>query len=70
MRPFFFEGCSLIKLNNMRLELDITLKFYISVAKELKLKVKEFWGLISTFVEVTGEKLLGCPFCPPPPHRD
>ena len=28
-----------------------------SVAKELKLKVKRFWWLISTFVEVTGEKL-------------
>ena len=37
------------------------------MAKELKLKVRKFWGLISTFVEVTGEKLVGGPFCPPPP---
>ena len=27
--------------------------------KELKLEVRKFWGLNSTFVEVTGEKLLG-----------
>ena len=26
-----------------------------------------FWGLIPTFVEVTGEKLVGGIFCPPPP---
>ena len=31
----------------------------INVAKRLKLKVRKFWGLIRTFVEVTGEKLLG-----------
>ena len=44
------------------------LKFYISVAKGLELKVRKFWGLISTFVEVTGEKLVGGgePFWPPP----
>ena len=29
------------------------------VAKGLTLKVKKFWGLIPTFVEVTGEKLVG-----------
>ena len=28
-----------------------------------------FWGVIPTFAEVTGEKLVGGPFCsPPPPH--
>ena len=32
--------------------------FYTSVAKVLKLKVRKFWGLIPTFVEVTGEKLI------------
>ena len=26
-----------------------------------------FWGLIPTFVEVTEEKLVGGPFCPPSP---
>ena len=44
------------------------MKFYI---KGLKLKVKKFWGLIPTFVEVTGEKFVGRwgAFCqrPPPP---
>ena len=30
-----------------------------SVAKELKLKVRKFWGLIPTFVEVTWKKLVG-----------
>ena len=29
------------------------------VAKGLKLKVRKFLGLISTFVEVTGERLVG-----------
>ena len=46
------------------------MKFYASVAKGLKLKVRKFWGLIPTFVEVTGEKLVWRggrgPFWPPP----
>ena len=37
----------------------MALKFNTSVAKELKLKVKKFLGLIPTFVEVTGENLVG-----------
>ena len=37
----------------------MTLKFYISVAKRLGLKVRKFWGLSPTFVEVTREKLVG-----------
>ena len=36
----------------------MTLQFYTSVAKALKLKARKFWGLILTFVEVTGEKLV------------
>ena len=36
------------------------------MAKELKLKVKKFWGLIPTFVEVTEEKLVGMAFLPSP----
>ena len=32
--------------------------------KELKLKVRKFWEVIPTFVEVTGEKLGRWPFCP------
>ena len=41
------------------LALGMVLKFKTSVAKGLKLKVKQFWGLIPTFEEVTGEKLVG-----------
>ena len=37
----------------------MALKLYTSVEKRLKLKVRKFLGLIPTFVEVTGEKLLG-----------
>ena len=35
------------------------------MVKGLKIKVRKFWGLINTFVEVTGEKLAGEPFCLP-----
>ena len=45
----------------------MALKFYTSVAKRLKLKVREFCGKIPTFVEVTGEKLVGDLFAPLPP---
>ena len=34
----------------------MTLKFCLSVAEELKLKVRKFWDLILTFVAVTEEK--------------
>ena len=44
------------------------LKFYTSVAKGLKLKVRKFWGLTSTFAE---EKLVGGgAFLPSPPHPE
>ena len=36
------------------------------MAKGLKLKVRKFWRLIPTFVEVTGEKLLREIFLTPP----
>ena len=36
----------------------MNLKFYTSVAKRSKLKVGKFFGLIPTFVKVTGEKLV------------
>ena len=45
----------------------MALKFYTSVQKGLQLRVRKICGLISTFVEVIGEKLLGVPFCPLPP---
>ena len=39
------------------------MKFYTSVAKGLKLKVRKFWGLIPTFVEIREEKLVGVNMC-------
>ena len=56
---FFFEELSWFNFNNLGLAVDLKLKFYISVAKGLKLKVRKFWWLIPTFVEITGEKLVG-----------
>ena len=53
------EECSWFKLNNFGLALGMTLEFNTSVAKRLKREVKEFLGLITTFVEVTGKKLVG-----------
>ena len=53
----FFEGWSWFKFSSFGLVLGMTLRFYASVAKALKLKVRNFGGLILTFVEVTGEKL-------------
>ena len=44
----------------------MTLKFYNSVEKGLKLKVRKLQAIIPTFVEVTWEKLVGGPFHPPP----
>ena len=52
----------LVQVNNLGLALGISLTFYTSVAKGLKLKVKKFLELIRTFVEVTGKKLVGEPF--------
>ena len=43
----------------MGLTLGTNLTFFTNVSKRLKLKVRTFWGLIPTFVEVTGEKLVG-----------
>ena len=44
----------------------MALKLYTSMAKGLKLKVRKFWELIATFVQITGEKLLGRLFAPNP----
>ena len=61
----FFEGWPWFKFNNLGLALGTNLKLYTSQSKRLKLKIRMFWGLILTFVEVTGEKLVGGPFAPP-----
>ena len=37
---FFYEGCSWFKFNNLRMALDMALKFYSCVEKRLKLKVQ------------------------------
>ena len=50
----------------MGLALGTNLKFYTSLSKGLKIKIWKFWGLLLTFVEVTGEKMVGGTFCPPP----
>ena len=62
----FFEGWSWFKFNNLGLTLGTKLKFCNSVAKGLKLKVRKFWGPTPTFVEVTGEKLVGGGLFAPP----
>ena len=60
-------GWSWFKFNNLRLALGIAFKCYTSVTKGLKLKVRKFWGLIPTFVEVPREKLVDALLPPPPP---
>ena len=55
----FFDGWSWFRFNNLGLALGTNWEFYTSVAKGLKLKVRKFLGLIPTFVEITGEKLVG-----------
>ena len=63
----FFEGWSWFRFNNLGLALGMNLKFYTSMAKSLKLKVRNFWGASSSLSRVTGEKLVGGAFCLPPP---
>ena len=57
----FYKGWSWFKFNKLGLALGTNFKFYTSVAKVLKLKVRMVLRLNSTFVEVTGEKLVGGP---------
>ena len=49
----------MVLVQNLGLALGTNLQFYTSLSKGLKLKVRRFFGLIPTFVEVTGEKLVG-----------
>ena len=66
----YFERWSWFKFNSLALVLCMDFKFYTSMPKGLKLKVRKFWRLIPTFVEVTREKPVGEPFytsTPPPP---
>ena len=52
------------KFINLGMTLGTNFKFYTSMAKGLKLKVRKFLGLISTFVKTTSKKLIGQPFWP------
>ena len=63
----FPEGWSWFKFNNLGLTIVMALKFYGSVAKGLKVKVRMFWGLIPTFREVTGKDGKGTFFTHPTP---
>ena len=67
----FFEGWSWFKFNNSALALGANLKFDTKVPKGLQLKVRKFWGLVLTLLEVTGKKMEGVGrggiFFPPPP---
>ena len=67
----FFEGWSWLKFIGNGI---MALKFYTSVATGLKLKLRKFWGLSPTFVEVTGEELVGIgggeSLPPSPPHPE
>ena len=67
IKTTFFARWSCFNFNNLGRTLVIPLKFYASVVKRLKPKFKKFLGLIPTFVEVTGEKLIlgGIPPLPP-----
>ena len=55
----FFEGRFWFKLNNLGLTLGMALKFSTSAVKGLELKVRDRLRLLPSFVEVTGEKLVG-----------
>ena len=59
----FFSGVFLVQVQLFRTG-TMVLEFFSSVANVLKFKVGKFRRLISTFVEVTGEKLVGDLFGP------
>ena len=54
---FFFEGSSWFKFNNLELAACMTLKFYTSVTKGLKLRVRKFLGKTPKFEKLTEENL-------------
>ena len=56
-----------MKFSNLELALVMALKFYTSMTKGLKLKVRKFEGLIPTFEDVTGKKTGRGAYLPPHP---
>ena len=68
-KPIFLRGVFILNSIIWDWSLGMALRFYTSVAKVLKPKVRKsqtFWALIPTFVKITGEKLVGGVFLPPP----
>ena len=47
----------MVQTEYLGLALGMALKFYTSVAKELKVQIRRFWGIIIAFVEDTLEKM-------------
>ena len=64
----FFDGCYRFNLNDLRLALDMALKFYISLPKALKLKVRKLWGLI-TWESYLAKLVEGVSLLPLPPSH-
>ena len=62
----FFEGWSWLRLNNLGLALDKNLKFYTSVVKGLKLKVRKFGDNSYVCRSYWGKTVRGGGFLPPP----
>lgn len=52
----FFEWWSWFKFNTLGLVVSVAFKFYKSVAKVIKLKMRTFWGLNPAFGEANREK--------------
>ena len=69
---FFFDGWSWFKFNNLGMALGVTLKFYISVSKGLKLQVRKFRELKSYVCRRYSEKIGrgGGTFWPAAPHPE
>lgn len=60
-KKHFSYGCSGFKLNNLELAVGMALKVYTSMAKVLKIKVRMFLGLISSYsyeLQVTRVKMV------------
>ena len=72
IKPLFSKcGLGSSSVINWVLVPGIALQFYTSGAKRFKLTARKSFffgggGVTSTFLEVTGEKLVGRPFCPQP----
>ena len=56
----YFEGWSFSNFNNLGLALGMKLKLEILHQRvKVEIKIRKFWSLIPTFVNVTREKLVG-----------